>query len=297
MAMNLTKLSSSLETYHRAFQLVQTKSNLIEVVRDYCIRATADFVEQLRFFPRNQVLNVLSIGSGDGKHDIEILKTLARGLTSLDGQSSKPSIQACIVEPSALIADFMQSVSSLPEELSSHVNVSFQWHKMTFQEFSRASLERNNDTFHFIHFVCSLYYTEAEESLTQCFNKLERGGAILCVIAGEESLFAKFSKRDDVPISNIYTGKEIIAIAQRNNWRYEEIPTVNYEMDISGLFDENSPTANLMLDFLTHTVNFMQTADRALFTEIMDLIRQSSITDEKGKTLLKFETASVFIYK
>ena len=53
-----------------------------------------------------------------------------------------------------------------------------------------------------------------------------------------------------MPISNIYTGKEIIAVAQRNNWRYEEIPTVNYEMDISGLFDENSPTRNLMLDFL-----------------------------------------------
>lgn len=299
IAMELTKLSSSLETYHRAFELVQTKSNINEVIRDYCIRATAGFVEQLRLFPRNQVLNVLSIGSGDGKHDIEILKTLARGLTSLDGQSSKPSIQAWIVEPSSLIADFMQSVSSLPEELSSHVNVSFQWHKMTFQEFSRASLERNtsNDTFHFIHFVCSLYYAEAEESLTQCFKKLERGGAILCVIAGEESLFAKLSKRDDVPISNIYTGKEIIAIARRNNWRYEEIPTVNYEMDISDLFDENSPTGNLMLDFLTHTVNFMQTADRALFTEIMDLIRQSSITDEKGKTRLKFETAAVFIYK
>lgn len=300
IAMELTKLSSSLETYHRAFELVQTKSNINEVIRDYCIRATAGFVEQLRLFPRNQVLNVLSIGSGDGKHDIGILKTLARGLlTSLDGQSSKPSIQAWIVEPSSLIADFMQSVSSLPEELSSHVNVSFQWHKMTFQEFSRASLERNtsNDTFHFIHFVCSLYYAEAEESLTQCFKKLERGGAILCVIAGEESLFAKLSKRDDVPISNIYTGKEIIAIARRNNWRYEEIPTVNYEMDISDLFDENSPTGNLMLDFLTHTVNFMQTADRALFTEIMDLIRQSSITDEKGKTRLKFETAAVFIYK
>ena len=294
--MKATKLSSSLETYHHAFQLVQAKSNLIEVVRDYCIRATAGFVEQLRFFPRNQVLNVLSIGSGDGKHDIEILKTLARGLTSLDGQSSKPSIQACIVEPSSLIADFMQSVSSLPEELSNHANVSFQWHKMTFQEFSRASLERNNDTFHFIHFVCSLYYTEAEESLTQCFNKLERGGAILCVIAGEESLFAKLSKRDDVPISNIYTGKEIIAIARRNNWRYEEMPTVNYEMDISGFFDENSPTANLMLDFLTHTVNFMQTADPALFNEIMDLIRQSSIPDEKGKTLLRYEIAAVFIY-
>ncbi|XP_067058136.1 histamine N-methyltransferase-like [Acropora muricata] len=297
MAMKLTKLSSSLETYHRAFQLVQTKSNLNEVIRDYCIRATAGFVEQLRFFPRNQVLNVLSIGSGDGKHDIEILKTLARGLTSLDGQSSKPSIQAWIVEPSCLIADFMQSVSSLPEELSNRANVSFQWNKMTFQEFSGASLERNNDTFHFIHFVCSLYYAEAEESLTQCFKKLERGGAILCVIAGEESLFAKLSKRDDVPISNIYTGKEIIAIARRNNWRYEEIPTVNYEMDISGLFDENSPTGNLMLDFLTHTVNFRLTADRALFSEIMDLIRQSSITDEKGKTLLKFETAAVFIYK
>lgn len=295
--MKLTKLSSSLETYHRAFQLVQTKSNINEVIRDYCIRATSGFVEQLRLFPRNQVLNVLSIGSGNGKHDIEILKTLARGLTSLDGQSSKPSIQACIVEPSSLIADFMQSVSSLPEELSSHVNVSFQWHKVTFQEFSRASLEHNNGTFHFIHFVCSLYYAEAEESLTLCFNKLERGGAILCVIAGEESLFAKLSKRDDVPISNIYTGKEIIAIARRNNWRYEEIPTVNYEMEVSGLFDENSPTGNLMLDFLTHTVNFRLTADRALFSEIMDLIRQSSITNEKGKTLLKFETAAVFIYK
>ena len=297
--MKATKLSSSLETYHCAFQLVQAKSNLIEVVRDYCIRATAGFVEQLRFFPRNQVLNVLSIGSGDGKHDIEILKTLARGLTSLDGQSSKPSIQACIVEPSSLIADFMQSVSSLPEELSNHANVSFQWHKMTFQEFSRASLERNtsNDTFHFIHFVCSLYYTEAEESLTQCFNKLERGGAILCVISGEESICAKLSKRDDVPISNIYTGKEIIAIAQRNNWRYEEIPTVKYEMDISDLFDENSQTGDLMLDFLTHTVNYRKTTDPVLFNEFMDLIRQSSITDEKGKTFLGSEIAAVLIYQ
>ena len=168
---------------------------------------------------------------------------------------------------------------------------------MTFQDFNRASFERNNDTFHFIHFVCSLYHTEAEESLTQCFKRLERGGAILCVIAGEESFFAKLSKRDDAPISNIYTGKEVIAIAQRNNWRYEEIPTVMYEADISGLFDETSPTGNLMLDFLTHTVNFRETADPVLFNKMMDFIRQSSITDEKGKTLLRAETAAVFIYK
>lgn len=297
MAMKLTKLPSSVESYRRAFQQFQSKSKLTEAVRDICIRATADFVGQLRLFPRNQVFNVLSVGSGDGEQDIEILKTLARGLGSLDGQSSKPSIRACIVEPSSLIADFMQSVSSLPEELSSLANVSFQWHKMTFQDFSRASLERNNDTFHFIHFVCSLYYMEAEESLTQCFKRLERGGAILCVIAGEESFFAKFSKRDDAPVSNTYTGKEIIAVAQRNNWRYEEIPPVRYEADISGLFDETSPTGNLMLDFLTNTVNFRETADPVLFNKMMDFIRQSSITDEKGKTLLKSEITAVFIYK
>ena len=97
--------------------------------------------------------------------------------------------------------------------------------------------------------------------------------------------------------SNFYTGKDLVAIAERNNWKHKELARVHYEIDISSSFDESSPIGSLLLDFLTHQINFRETADPELYNEMIDFINEASISDNKGGKILRPELAVVIIYK
>ncbi|XP_078381469.1 histamine N-methyltransferase-like [Oculina patagonica] len=268
-------LSSSHDANLNAFQAYISNSTLRETVKSY--------------------------SSEIGKHDVEILKVVARSLCS--SHVEKPSIHTCIVEPSSpLIADFQRSVSPLPESLASLADVSFEWRETRFKDFICNSLPLDSEYYHMTHFICSLYYMDAENSLRSCFKQLTDGGAMFCLVIGEESFFTKLPHRFKgklkyFPMSDFRTGKDVAAIAERNNWKYEEFPKVQYEIDVTSCFDKSSQTGSFLLDFLTQQIDFQGTAGRVLYNEMMEYLTESSISDSSGRKILSTELAIVAIYK
>ncbi|XP_078381467.1 histamine N-methyltransferase-like [Oculina patagonica] len=152
------------------------------------------------------------------------------------------------------------------------------------------------------HFICSLYYVDPEASLTNCFKLLGDGGAMFCMVAGEDSFYAKLShklkgKLKCLPESYFFTAKDVAAIAEQHNWTYEEFPKVQYEIDVTSCFDKSSQTGSLLLDFLTHQIDFQGTAGRVLYNEMMEYLTEYSISDSNGRKILHGEHAINIIYK
>ena len=192
MASSLRK--SSKETYRNAYQTYLSKRLGPKSTLSYLSEVTAHVMQTIH---RDGVQNckafrVLGIGSGDGRCDIEILKAIATSLRSKCNEHQNPFIQVCIVEPNASsIKDFKKAVSPSPEELAKLAEVSFKWQQNTFQEFidkyRDGSSQLESERYDIIHFISSLYYTDAEESLLTCFRMLATGGAIFCSVAGSQA--------------------------------------------------------------------------------------------------------------
>ena len=253
-------LSSSPEAYFNAFQVNLSNSNVREVKKSYSCEAAAHIVQNLTdSVKRSRIFRVLGVGSGDGTQDIEILKVVAKSLRS--SIAEKPWIFTCIVEPSSpLITDFQRSVSPLPDSLARLADVSFEWRETRFEYFIRSSLSQESSCYHMAHFICSLYYMDPEDSLRSCYKQLADASAMFCMIAGADSYYAKLSHRFEgklkcLPASYFYNAENVVAFAEQNNWKYEELPKVQYEVDITSCFDKSSQSGNLLLDFLTHPIS------------------------------------------
>ena len=245
------------------------------------------------------VYRVLGVGSGQGYSDLRILTAVASAIGS--SQTKRPAIHSVIIEPQeTLIEEFKTSVTSLPELIKSLADVSFEWHEMTFQKFTESF--RKIESFDMIHFVASLYYMDAEASLNRCYQMLTCGGVIICTVGPEESFFPKLSRKlngkvDLGAIQKFYTEVDLVDIAERNNWKYEELWRTNYAVDISSCFDESSKEGSILLDFLTHKQEFRATADKTFYKEIMDFLKEESSTDDHGRKLIKPEITAVIFYK
>ena len=305
---------SSMDTYRNARQTYISKRLGTKSKLSYLSEVTAHIMQTIETIHPDGVLNckafrVLGIGSGDGTCDIEILKAIATSLLSSCKENQKPFIQACIVEPNAsLMEDFKKKVSPLPEELAKLAEVSFEWRENTFQEFFDiySSSQSESEPYHIVHFISSLYYIDAEESLLSCFRMLlAAGGAIVCSVVGSQDFGLKQSRkfRGKIKFSSnsdnicLYTTDEVIAIAERNGWKYEELPKLHFQIDITSCFDKFSQTGWLLLDFITHQINFRETADPSLHREFMDSLSEISTSDNSGRKLVFEEVATVAVYK
>jgi len=89
--------------------------------------------------------------------------------------------------------------------------------------------------------------------------------------------------------------EEIIKIAENNGWKHE-IYSQEYSIDVTDVFDEKSTEGNLLLDFLTHTVNFRETADKQLVKETLALIKELT-TFKDGKRVGDKKESLILIYK
>ncbi|XP_078364615.1 histamine N-methyltransferase-like [Oculina patagonica] len=245
------------------------------------------------------VYRVLGVGSGQGDSDLRILSAVATAIGS--SQTKRPVIHSVIIEPNeTLMKEFKTSVSSLPEPLKSLADVSFEWHEMTFENFTESFSKI--ESFDMIHFVASLYYMDAETSLNRCYQMLSCGGAIFCTVGPEDSFFPKLSRKlsgkvDLGAIQKFYTEVDLVNIAEKNKWKYEELWRTNYSVDISSCFDESSKVGSSLLDFLTHKQKFRATADKAFYKEVVDFLNEESSTDDYGRKFIQPVITAVVIYK
>ncbi|KAL9974130.1 hypothetical protein ACROYT_G011131 [Oculina patagonica] len=239
---------------------------LTDFVQGIATHVMANIAKQgLKLSPA--VYRVLGVGSGQGDSDLRILSAVATAIGS--SQTKRPAIHSVIIEPNeTLMKEFKTSVSSLPEPLKSLAYVSFEWHQMTFEKFTESFPKI--ESFDMIHFVASLYYMDAKTSLNRCYQMLSCGGAIFCTVGPEDSFFPKLSRKlnekvDLGAIHKLYTEVDLVNIAEKNNWKYEELWRTHCTVDISSCFDESSKEGSSLLDFLTHKQEFRTTADKAFY--------------------------------
>ncbi|XP_078364614.1 histamine N-methyltransferase-like [Oculina patagonica] len=271
---------------------------LTDFVQGIATHVMANIAKQgLKLSPA--VYRVLGVGSGQGDSDLRILSAVATAIGS--SQTKRPAIHSVIIEPNeTLMKEFKTSVSSLPEPLKSLAYVSFEWHQMTFEKFTESFPKI--ESFDMIHFVASLYYMDAKTSLNRCYQMLSCGGAIFCTVGPEDSFFPKLSRKlnekvDLGAIHKLYTEVDLVNIAEKNNWKYEELWRTHCTVDISSCFDESSKEGSSLLDFLTHKQEFRTTADKAFYKKVMDFLNEESSTDDYGRKFIKPEITAVVIYK
>lgn len=286
---------TAMDAYGEKAPIMKTMTNFVQEVATHVMTNIAKY-GLLWPIP---MFRVLGVGSGHGQTDLRILTGVATAMGS--SQTKRPAIHSVIIEPNeTMMAEFQASVSSSLQPLTSLADASFEWHLMTFEKFTESFSKI--ESFHLVHFVASLYYMDAETSLKTSYQWLTRGGAMFCTVGPEESFFPKLSRKlqgkvDLGSIHKFYTEVDLVNIAVRNNWKYEELWRTSYNVDISNCFEESSEEGSLLLDFLTHKQDFRSTSNEAFYNEIMNFLNEESIRDDDGRKLITPEITAVVIYK
>lgn len=306
MSAKKTSLSQSHEAYEKAFKTFLENStarqSIVKCVQDGIKLA----LEKIAPLDVNKAFNVLGVGSGKGEMDVLIMQFIAAQL-KVGETDVKPSIHSLVVEPSSfLLEKFKASAASLPTSLTDLARVSFEWQQTTFQEYKQTCAAQDKKiwpSFDFIHFIHSIYYMDAEDTLLTCFEQyLGEKGAIFCLVQTEESYFVKvqetfkgrltFGSEDMM----IYTENDLAKIAAQKGWKYDIIRK-DFIIDVSLCFGERSAQGDLLFDFLTHQKDFRATADQELVDEFIDFFGNCEVADETGRRLLKAGMAAVVIQK
>ena len=288
------------DRYLTALKLSRKRSSVRQIIENYAQDVAAHTMNNITSdCLASSMFRVLGVGSGHGKTDLRILNAIATAIES--SNKKRPVIHTTIIEPSVMIREFISSVVPLPRSLGGLADVSFEWHQMTLQKFMESFPRK--ESFEMVHFVASLYYMDAETSLKNCYQLLASGGAMFCTVEPERSFFPKLAKKLDPARVNfgsakkLFTEMDVVNIAQKNHWKYEELWNVHYMVDITSCFDESSTEGGLQLDFLTHQENFRVTANRIVYEDIIGFLNEECTTDESGKKFIKPETNAVVIYK
>ena len=259
--------------------------------------------ESLLWFQQRSSFNILSVGSGTGEMDMEIMKIIEKELQKSD-QGRHVKIFNRAIEPNEYSCSlYKAAIENLLNPRNDHLTeVEICQH--TFQEYkeSQQRQEAGSVKFNMVHFIHSLYHVDIKQALMHCFEKeLSEKGVLVCLIAGRDLIYWVTSRQNiqwhgrDKDSEKHDTAEEIIKIAKNNGWKHE-IYSQEYSIDVTDVFDEKSTEGNLLLDFLTHTVNFRETADKQLVEETLVLIKELT-TVKDGKHFGDYKESLIIIYK
>ena len=228
--------------------------------------------------------NILSVGSGTGEMDMEIMKIIEKQLQKSD-QGRVMKIFNRAIEPNEYSCSlYKAAIENLPSPLNDDLRREVEICQHTFQEYmykeSQQRQEARSVKFDMVHFIHSIYHVDIKQALMHCFEKeLSEQGVLVCLIAGQDLIYWVTLRQNsqwhgrDKNSEKYETAEEIIKIAKNNGWKHE-IYSQEYSIDVTDVFDEKSTEGNLLLDFLTHTVNFRETADKQLVEETIALIKE-----------------------
>ena len=130
-----------------------------------------------------------------------------------------------------------------------------------------------------------------EKASCHCFEKeLVENGIFVCIVSGRY-----WHGQEDDTSENLEKAEKLVEIAKSKAWKHE-VYTKEYSIDVTDVFDPKSTEENLLLDFLTHMVNFRETAEKQLVQGTLSLVRDHT-TLKSGKRLGNKKDSLVAIYK
>ncbi|XP_022794818.1 histamine N-methyltransferase-like [Stylophora pistillata] len=247
--------------------------------------------------------DILSVGTGTGETDVEILKIMKKELQESEhGHHMK--IFNRMVEPNEYSCGlYKAAMESLPRSLLDEKPIEVELCRQTFQEYKKmkGGHQQGSVKFDLVHFIHSVYHVDVEEALLHCFEKeLNDTGILLFVVAGQDLMDSvklrqnKHSAGKDKANESKMV-ERIINIASDNGWKHK-VYAQEYSIDVTEVFDEKSTEGNLLLDFLTETAHFREKADTKLVEETLKLIKDRTILKD-GKRFGEKKESLIVISK
>ena len=247
---------------------------------------------------RQQFINILSVGSAEGEKDMIILKIIKEELQKSDHGRQMKIFNRAIDPNEYMCGVYKAATENLPSPLNDQ-QIAFEICQQSFQEYQKSM--KKPVKFDIVHFIHSIYYVDVEQTLRYCFEKeLSDKGHFVCMVACRDLIYWIASKQrkhwhGEKASETLEIGEKLIQIARENGWKHE-VYTQEYTIDVTEVFDPESTEGNLLLDFMTHSINFRETADKQLVEETLALIKDLTIVKD-GKRLGEKKESLVVIYK
>jgi len=245
--------------------------------------------------------NILSVGSGTGDMDLEILKIVKDELQRSQGWHQMKIFNRAIEINKYPCDLYKAAIKKLNDQ-----QVDFDLRHQSFEEYAEG-FTMEQPKFDLIHFIHSIYYVDIEVVLKHCIeNELQDNGRLVFMVgSSRENLISSVLQKQRLPDwhgtpdeknpESFETAEKMIEIAEKYGWK-REVYTQEYPVDVTEIFDPQSAEGNLLLDFFTHTKNYRSTADKKLLQETLSLIDDLS-TLKDGKRLGVKKESLISIYK
>ena len=245
----------------------------------------------------SQQLNILSVGSGNGEKDLLVLKVIRESL-----RRTEVKIFNRAIEPNTYFCDLYNEAIANMQTPSDDQATTFEICEQSFQQYSQHT-EKEPVKFDVVHFIHSIYYVDMEEALCHCFEKeLGENGVFVCIVSGLDLINLVLAKQPtngygqkDGAIENLEKAGQLVEIARSKGWKHE-VYMNEYSIDVTEVFDPKSTEGNLLLDFLTHTINFRETAEKQVVEETLAVVRDHTVFKD-GKRLGKKKDWLIALYK
>ncbi|XP_041482077.1 histamine N-methyltransferase-like [Lytechinus variegatus] len=250
-------------------------------------------VEKLQeFFQGEQEFRILGIGSGGGEIDVCLLERLSARFSCISNTVVEPATDA-ISKYKALLDE---KATSLPG-VTTHLK------QTTFEEFCAETRENSNSsdsrpTFHLIHAISSLYHVDDfKKVIREMYEMLEEGGVMLVIVMTDDHVIYRMwdnfpflvGQQQDALAKNL-SSKDITTALEDLGIAYS-VQTVNCRTDAISCFNPESEEGGKVLDFLTNTIRFRDTAPAEMYDEVLGFLRaicsEASGADGGAKEELK----------
>lgn len=290
MASSLRSILSNEAYYAQAFQVFLDKSTEHECMQEFISKDLPKIISGTG--QGKSSINVLGIGSGTGKMDIQLLSKL---------QAQCPGVQVNnhVVEPNS---EHLSKYQELVTKTSHLGDIHFTWHNMTVEEYQSEMEDKKEEIkYDFIHMIEVLYYVkDVKKTINYFRNCLAPGGNLLIILVSGNSGWNTLWKQHGQYIAKDYTASIItskdmktILDEQRVNYEYYHLPS---EIDISECYVQGSRDGELLVDFITHTIDYFKVVPSDWVVALLDILRKQDCSDEKdGKLFFKNHLGAIVI--
>ncbi|NXD43855.1 HNMT methyltransferase, partial [Copsychus sechellarum] len=290
MAGAMQNLLADLDRYAQAFRVFLERSTEHQSMQRFVEQQLPDVIASIG--NGKSTINVLSIGGGAGEMDLQILSKIRARYPGV-------TINNDVIEPSASqISKYKEHVA----QASNLENIKFTWHKETANEYeSRMNAEKKTKKWDFIHMIQMLYYVKDIPATLRYFHSLlESQGKLLIILVSEksgwETLWKKHASsfRLEGFCSFISSG-DLPRMLDSAGMKYQlyEVPS---HLDITSCFIEGDKDGELLLDFLTETIDFTKTAPPELKHQVMEDLRKPGCSESRdGKVFFNSSLGIIVI--
>ncbi|XP_028411715.1 histamine N-methyltransferase-like [Dendronephthya gigantea] len=238
-------------------------------------------------------LKILSVGGGTGEIDLKFVEILLEELKKHSSDDQNTTIYLRVVEPNSSSCKQFSDAVEARRDLPIHVDI----RRQTFEEYIQNE-QNASTTFDIIHFIHSVYFFEEEKVISYCLKQKLKDRGFLFFVLSDEGLLKQISletveRRPNDKLAYLVekNGPKLIEFVEKHGWKYE-VHSHQYPIDVSEIF-VGSESGDLLLDFITHEVDFRRNNDASLVDRVLALIKNESLTKDGRHLCTKTDTLMI----